>query len=110
MLFKMSERIERKEGWSTFLSRERKISNGKIFKRVSGKFVKESQELLGLQHCKSVETPSVRENETHEPGEPLEAQEATVYRQVVGKLLHVQEDYIGTANHYFFVETHVLSV
>ena len=65
-----------------------------MLKRVCAKFVNEVEAMLGLVGSNPTSVPGVKfTSQQLEVAVPLEDSEATLYRQVVGKLLHVQDDY-----------------
>jgi hypothetical protein len=79
--------------WVSFLSRERCRKGDKILKKVSPKFILESMELLNIEPGNPTPTPMTKLLASKDSGPPLDVENHSLFRSVVGKLIHVQPDF-----------------
>ena len=96
MILKETGRLEPGDGhsrWVTFLSRERSRDGDTIRKKVNPKFVTDSMKLLGITSGDPAPTPMSKTVFAKSDGTLLDATNHSLFRTIVGKLIHIQPDY-----------------
>ena len=81
-------------GPGTTSSRDRRGIDKGFLKKVSPKFVMEAAAQLGISHATPARTPGIKVTPKDSDDTEATIEDAKLYRSVVGKLLHVQEDYV----------------
>ena len=81
------------EEWVEFLGKRRKRVGSSLCSQPKPKFVDKAAYLLGLTTAKTVSAPTSSELYHREGGTPLEGDDKSLVRQVVGLLQYVHKDY-----------------